>query len=42
VDETRLAGLDSSRLEVVARAYDSQKIHLLIRYLQMLREKLHA
>lgn len=42
VDPARLAGLDSSRLEAVARAYDSQKIHLLIRYLQTLREIPHA
>jgi hypothetical protein len=42
MDEIRLAGLDSSRLQVVARAYDSQRIHLLVRYLLTLRERLDA
>ena len=42
VDPSALAGLDSSRLDLVARAYQSRKIHLLIRALRILRERSRA
>ena len=42
LDVAQLAALDGNRLEAVARAFDSQKIYLLMRYLQTLREKSYA
>lgn len=42
LDPAQLAVLDSERLEAIARAYDSRKLHRLMRYLQTLREQSHV
>ncbi len=42
LDPDRLAALDQVRLDSVARACDSRKLHRLTRYLQTLREQGHA
>ena len=42
LDPARLAILDNDRLDAIARAYDSRKLHRLMRYLQTLREQSHA
>jgi hypothetical protein len=42
LEAIRLTDLDGQRLAAIARAYDSPKIHRLVRYLQKLEKKLHA
>lgn len=42
LDPTQLAVFDSSRLDAIAKAYNSRKLYWLMRYLQILREQGHA